>query len=173
MGVSNVSLETSEDVRQCIFCPGQAKPSWKGAHIFRLQICILSRVLQVIDTSLANSHAHGVSAPKEHAPSAHRALFSRPPLFSPILCVLSVVASALRKLGRNDDASTAILRAAAASPNDARVQYKLGQHLRSIGDLDAAVRAYARALELEPGHALATFWLSATRRIVSEGDVTA
>lgn len=82
-----------------------------------------------------------------------------------------VAAAALRKLGRNDDASAAISRANAAAPRDARVQYKLGQHLRSTGDLEAAVKAYAKALELESTHALAAFWLAATRKLISQSEV--
>lgn len=78
-------------------------------------------------------------------------------------------ASALRKLGRNEQATAELLKAADASPCDAHVQYKLGQHLRSIGDSSSAEVAYGRALELDPGHALAAFWLPATRRLASGG----
>lgn len=53
-------------------------------------------------------------------------------------------------------------------PDNAHFQYKLGQHLRSTGCLAAAAEAYARALELDPGHALAGFWLPATRKLTAE-----
>lgn len=98
-------------------------------------------------------------------------------------------ASALRKLGRRDEATAALLKAAAAAPAasavdaddgippdtrvQARVQYKLGQHLRSTGDPTScalAAEAYGRCLEFDPGHALAAFWLSATRKLAAVGD---
>lgn len=83
----------------------------------------------------------------------------------------TTAASSLRKLGRHDEATAALVRAAAADPCDARVQYKLGQHLRSTGDCASAIEAYARALDLDPGHALAAFWLPATKRLNGEGYV--
>lgn len=93
-------------------------------------------------------------------------------------------ASALRKLGRNEEATAALLKAAAAasaasaggnSPDarlQAQVQYKLGQHLRSVGDPAScalAAEAYGRCLEIDPGHALAGFWLLATQKLTAVG----
>lgn len=83
-------------------------------------------------------------------------------------------AAALRKLGRCDEATASLLRAAAtADPRDAHVHYKLGQHLRSVGGASScalAAEAYSRALALDPGHALAAFWLQATRKRGAAGD---
>eukprot|EP00752_Nemacystus_decipiens_P002724 g2543.t1 len=100
-------------------------------------------------------------------------------------------ASALRKLGRSEEATTALLKAAAAASAtpagggnatdvqlQAQVQYKLGQHLRSTGDPAScalAAEAYGRCLDLDPGHTLAGFWLMATRKLADArgGGVTA
>ncbi|CAM9207469.1 unnamed protein product, partial [Ectocarpus fasciculatus] len=84
-------------------------------------------------------------------------------------------ASALRQLGRGDHATAAFLTAASAASSadvgtQAKVQYKLGQHLRSMGDaasFEQAAQAYARCLELAPGHVLAAFWLPATRKLAA------
>ncbi|CAN0046802.1 unnamed protein product, partial [Hapterophycus canaliculatus] len=89
-------------------------------------------------------------------------------------------ASALRKLGRGDEATCALRKAADAaaaaaataaglggSGVEAQAQYKLGQHLRSTGDPHEAAEAYARCLELDPGHVLAAFWLTATRKLAA------
>ncbi|CAM9448829.1 unnamed protein product [Laminaria digitata] len=77
-------------------------------------------------------------------------------------------AAALRKLGRRDEATASFLQAAdTADPCDAHVHYKLGQHLRSMGGASScslAAEAYGRALARDPGHALAAFWLQATRK---------
>lgn len=58
-----------------------------------------------------------------------------------------------------------------AGPGDpavqAQAQYKLGQHLRSTGEAREAADAYARCLELDPGHVLAAFWLTATRKLAA------
>lgn len=82
----------------------------------------------------------------------------------------NAAASALRKLGRNGDATAYLQRAAAKDPCDAYIHYKLGQHLRSTGSPESAVDAYVRVLELEPTHALAAFWLSATKELVGSGE---
>lgn len=111
---------------------------------------------------------------------------SHPPLFfsctfgAGTICHPPTAASALRKLGRSEEATAALLQAAAAAnggPCDAglhaQVQYKLGQHYRSIGkpgSFALAAQAYSRCLELEPGHALAAFWLSATKKLAAAGD---
>ncbi|CAN0069432.1 unnamed protein product [Discosporangium mesarthrocarpum] len=92
-------------------------------------------------------------------------------------------ASALRKLGRDDEAITVLERAVAAtSPAlssggevavSATARYKLGQHLRSVGDYPRAVKAYRSCLEVHPGHKLAAFWLPATQKLVeAEGGAT-
>ncbi|CAM9162548.1 unnamed protein product [Choristocarpus tenellus] len=47
-------------------------------------------------------------------------------------------------------------------------RYKLGQHLRSLGQFDRAVEAYRGCLSMDPGHVLAGFWLPATQRLVEE-----
>ncbi|CAM9985373.1 unnamed protein product [Ectocarpus sp. 6 AP-2014] len=84
-------------------------------------------------------------------------------------------ASALRQLGCGDQATAAFLTAASAAASadvgtQAQVQYKLGQHLRSMGDavyFAQAAQAYARCLELDRGHVLAAFWLPATRKLAA------
>lgn len=91
-------------------------------------------------------------------------------------------AAALRKLGRSEEATAALLKAATAAstapaagtpPNlhlQAQVQYKLGQHLRSTEDPAScalAAEAYGRCLKLDPGHTLAGFWLSATKKLAA------
>ncbi|CAM9693473.1 unnamed protein product [Scytosiphon promiscuus] len=90
-------------------------------------------------------------------------------------------ASALRKLGRGEQATSALRKAAdaaaaaaataTAGPGDlgvqAQAQYKLGQHLRSTGEPHEAAAAYARCLQHDPGHVLAAFWLTATRKLAA------
>jgi predicted Zn-dependent protease len=57
---------------------------------------------------------------------------------------------ALSDSGQTDRAASALAKAAAASPNDADIQYQYGALAFNAGDLDAAVAALDKATRLDP-----------------------
>lgn len=115
---------------------------------------------------MSQSRARALLPPRRTAPLC--GLVSRPALPRTTHPV-PTAASALRKLGRNDEATARFERAAEACPLDPSIHYKLGHHLRSMGSLEGAAEAYRRVTELDPGNEVAAFWLTASRRPAGPG----
>ncbi|MDH3523223.1 MAG: tetratricopeptide repeat protein [Acidobacteriota bacterium] len=61
-----------------------------------------------------------------------------------------LLAVALSKSGQSDQALTALARAAAASPNDAAVQYQYGVAALNGGDLANAIKALEKSVAVKP-----------------------
>lgn len=64
---------------------------------------------------------------------------------------LANLATVLKASGQSDEALTVLQRAVKLSGAGVEVWFNLGNHLRDLGDIDAAERAYSKALELQPG----------------------
>lgn len=73
-------------------------------------------------------------------------------------------------LGRFDDARTELALALQANPGYLPAWLNLGNLCEQIGDRDAAAAAYAKALEIAPGHALALSRLPGLQRCQSAQD---
>lgn len=70
----------------------------------------------------------------------------------------------LARLGRDEAALVQLERAAGLAPLNAEYQWRLGEQLRRLGRAEDAQRAFARALEIDPGHALAAEGLQRLKR---------
>ncbi|MDB5431430.1 MAG: Tetratricopeptide 1 repeat-containing protein [Caulobacter sp.] len=79
-----------------------------------------------------------------------------------------VLGSTLAELGLYHHALRHSQVAADALPDDALVNYNLGNVLRYLGRLDEAQAAYGRALSIDPDESLAHAALAATRRWTAE-----
>ncbi len=77
--------------------------------------------------------------------------------------------SALAQSGRPEEALTQFRLALAANPRDAQAQFYVGLVREGRGEIDLAVAAYCRSLEVEPGSPAASRMQALGRRCGIEG----
>jgi tetratricopeptide (TPR) repeat protein len=83
---------------------------------------------------------------------------------------LRLLGAALSAQGKNDEAVTAIRRAAALRPNDPRVHNSLGAALHTAGERRHAAAAFRRALEIAPDFAPAWQNLATDLMLLEDND---